>query len=169
MHKADIVNVRKRSRGDVRKPKVIHDYNQKMGGMENDAMIGNYSCFRKTCKWYIKMFFRFFEEALYNTLDVYSKVGKKKTTKFMLFKLEAIREMLEDTHQISADSEFDCLKGRHFLSVIPPSHSKEKPQKRYVVCYKNKFWKESHYHWENCQDHPAIRIVPCTMFHDIPH
>ena len=100
---------------------------------------------------------------------VYSKVGKKKTTKFMLFKLEIIREMLEDAHQISADSEFDCLKGRHFLSVIPSSHSKEKPQKRCVVCYKNKFRKESRYHCENCQDHPAFRIVPCTMFHDISH
>ena len=44
MHKADIVNVRKRSHGDARKPKVIHDYNQEMGRMEDDAMIGNYSC-----------------------------------------------------------------------------------------------------------------------------
>ena len=169
MHKADIVNVRKRSHGDARKPKVIHDYNQELGRMEDDAMIGNYSCIRKTWKWYIKMFFHFLEEALYNTFDVYSKVGKKKTTKFMLFKLEIIREMLEDAHQISADSEFDCLKGRHFLSVIPSSHSKEKPQKRCVVCYKNKFRKESRYHCENCQDHPAFRIAPCTMFHDISH
>ena len=52
MHKADIVNVRKRSKGDVQKPKVIHDYNQKMGEVDkNDAMTGNYSCIRKTYKW----------------------------------------------------------------------------------------------------------------------
>ena len=39
MCKADIVNVRKRSHGDVQKPKVIHDYNQKMKGVDiNDAM-----------------------------------------------------------------------------------------------------------------------------------
>ena len=34
MHKADIVNVRKRNQGDVQKPKVVHDYNQEMGGVE---------------------------------------------------------------------------------------------------------------------------------------
>ena len=39
MCKADIVNVRKRSHGDVQKPKVIHDYNQKMEGVDiNDVM-----------------------------------------------------------------------------------------------------------------------------------
>ena len=56
----------------------------------------------------------------------------------MLFKLEVNREMLEDAYQTPVDSEFDHLKGHHFLSVIKPSKSKEKPRKRCVVCYKNK-------------------------------
>ena len=87
MHKADIVNVRKRSHGDVQKPKVIHNYNQKMGGVDkNDAMIENYSCIRKTYKWCKKIFFHFFEEELY-VFVVYSKEGRKKITKFMLLKL----------------------------------------------------------------------------------
>ena len=67
MHKADMVNARKQRHGDVQKPKVIHDYNKKMGGMDkNDAMIGNCCCIRKTYKWYIKIFFHFLEEAFYN-------------------------------------------------------------------------------------------------------
>ena len=33
--------------------------------------------------------------------------------------------MLEGAHQIPVDSEFDCLKGCHFLSVIPPCKGKE--------------------------------------------
>ena len=42
----------------IQKPKVIDDYNQKMGGIEkNDAIIGNYSCIRKSYQWYIKIFF----------------------------------------------------------------------------------------------------------------
>ena len=57
-------------------------------------MIGNYSGIRKTYKWYIKIFFYFLEEALYNALVVYSKEDEKKITKFMLFRLEVIREML---------------------------------------------------------------------------
>ena len=58
MHIADIVNARKRSHGDVQKPKVIHDYNQKLGGVDkNHAMIGNYFSIRKTYEWNIKFFF----------------------------------------------------------------------------------------------------------------
>ena len=43
----------------------------------------------------------------------------------MLFKLEVIREMLEDAHQIPADSQFDLLKGCHSLSVIT-THQKQR-------------------------------------------
>ena len=165
MHKADIVNVRKRSHGDVQKPKVIYDYNQKMGEVDkNDVMIGNYSCIRKTYKWYIKVSSDFLEEALYHGFVVYSKEGEKKITKFMLLKLKVIREMLEDAHQIPEDSESDRLKGRYFLSVIPPSKSKEK-QERCVVCYKNKVRKESRYHCKNCQDHPGLCPEPCFMIY----
>ena len=139
MDKANIVNVRKQSHWDVQKPKVIHDYNQKKGGVkENGSMIGNYSSISKTYKWYTKIFFNFREEALFNAFVVYSKEGEKKVTKLMLFKSEVIREMLEDAHQIQADSKFDRLKGRHFVSVIPPCKSKGKPQKRCVDCHKNK-------------------------------
>ena len=46
MHKADTVNVRRRNRREdniIQKPKVIDDYNQKMGGIDkNYAIIGNY-------------------------------------------------------------------------------------------------------------------------------
>ena len=48
-------------------------------------------------------------------LFTYCKEDEKKISKFMLFRLEVIHEMLEDAHQIPADSEFDRLKGRHFL------------------------------------------------------
>ena len=54
MHKADTVTVRTRNRREdnmIQKPKVIDDYNQKMGGIDkNDAIIGNYSCIRKSYK-----------------------------------------------------------------------------------------------------------------------
>ena len=72
---------------------------KRMGGVDkNDAMIGNYPWIKKTYKWNIKIIFHFLEEALYNAIAVYSKEGEKKIIKFILFKLEVIREMLEDTH-----------------------------------------------------------------------
>ena len=131
MYKLDIVNVRKKSHGDLQRPKVIHDYNPKMEGVDrNNAMIANYSCIRISYKWYINFFFHFLEEALYNAFVSYS--------------------------------------AKHsFFSVIPPSKSKEKPQKRCVVCYESKIPKKSCYHCKNCQDHPGW--CSATWFHDISH
>ena len=52
MHKAGTVDVLRRNRREdniIQKPKVINDYNQKMGGVDkNDAVIGDYSCIRKS-------------------------------------------------------------------------------------------------------------------------
>ena len=92
MHKADSVNVNRRNRRNdqIQKPTVIHDYNQKMGGVDkNDAMVGNYSCIRKSYKWYSKIFFHFLEEAVYNAFVMYYKVEEGKKHKFMQFKLKA--------------------------------------------------------------------------------
>ena len=66
---ADTVNVRRRNRRKdniIQKPKVIHDYNQKMGRVDkNDAIIGNYSCIRKSYQWYIKIFFHYLVETCF--------------------------------------------------------------------------------------------------------
>ena len=51
IHTAEVVQTGKKDHSgkNVRKLKVIHDYNKKMGGVDkNDAKFGNYSCIRKT-------------------------------------------------------------------------------------------------------------------------
>ena len=95
---------------------------------KNDAMIRNYSCIRKTYKWYKKIIFYFLEEALYNGFIVYSKEDEKKFTKFMLFKLEVIHEMLEDAHQIPVSAS---TKKNHRRDVLPVT--KRKFGKNFVI------------------------------------
>ena len=95
---------------------------------KNDAMIRNYSCIRKTYKWYKKIIFYFLEEALYNGFIVYSKKDEKKFTKFMLFKLEVIHEMLEDAHQIPVSAS---TKKNHRRDVLPVT--KRKFGKNFVI------------------------------------
>ena len=39
-----------------------------MGGVDkNDAIVGSYSCIRRTYKWTTKMFFHFLEETVFNS------------------------------------------------------------------------------------------------------
>ena len=111
-----------------------------MGGVDkNDTMIGNYSCIRKSYKWYTNIFFHFLEEAAYNAFVIYDKVEEGKKHQFMQFKLEVVDQMLQDA-SVPPDSraEFDHLKGRHFPTLIPATQNKEKPQKWCIVYYKNK-------------------------------
>ena len=102
-----------------------------MGGVDkNDAMVGNYSCIRKTTK----IFFCFLEEAIFNLFLLYSKNNGKK--EFLEFKVEVVRQMLSSSNiTIAPPQLFDRLKGRHFPSEIPPTEKKAKSQKRCVVCY----------------------------------
>ena len=80
IHTGDVFQTGKKdqSRENVRKLKVIHDYNQKMDGVDkNDGMVGNYSCIRKTYNWTNKVFFHFLEEAIFNSFLLYSKNNGK--------------------------------------------------------------------------------------------
>ena len=167
MHKADSVNVNRRNRRNdqIQKPTVIHDYNQKMGGVDkNDAMIGNYSCIRKSYKWYTKIFFHFLEEAVYNAFVIYDKVEEGKKHKFMQIKLEVVHQMLQDV-RVPPDprAEFDSLNGRHFRTLIPATQNKEKPQKRRIFCYKNNVRRESRYHYDQCVTNPGLCAPPCFL------
>ena len=136
MHKADAVNVCGRSgRKDniIQKPKVIDDY---MGGVDkNGAIIGNYSCIRKSYKWYINTFFHYLEEVVFNVFIIYKNYHLQPKYTFMELKLEIIRSMLgHAASHVEPSLKFDRLKCRHFAEVIPATEKKEKPQKRCVVC-----------------------------------
>ena len=49
-----------------------------MGGVDkNDAIVGSYSCIRRTYKWTTKMFFHFLEETVFNSILLYSKSNRK--------------------------------------------------------------------------------------------
>ena len=90
MHKVDTTNVRRRNRREdtiIQKSKVIDDYNQNMGGAnKNDGIIGNYSCKRKSCKRYIKIFFRYLEEGVFNAFIIYKNYHTQPKYTFMEFK-----------------------------------------------------------------------------------
>ena len=73
--------------------KVGHEYNQKMGGVDkNVGMVDNYSSICKCHKWTTKMFFHFFEEAIFNSFIIYNNGGDTKI--FLAFKVDVIYGML---------------------------------------------------------------------------
>ena len=170
MHKAEAVDTGKKNRKgeSIMKPKAIHDCNQKMGGVDkNDAMIGNYSCIRKTYKWYTKVFYHFLEEGIFNAFIIYKKNAPNRRKRYLQFKMDVIREMIRRTKkEINTTTSFDRLKGRHFPALIPPTENKEKPQKRCVVCKKKNGRKDVRYHCNDCDKKPGLCTAPCfELYH----
>lgn len=98
-------------------------------------MISNYSCIRKSYKWYTKIFFHFLEEAVYNAFVIYDKIEEGKKHKFMQFKFEVARQLL-------------------FL---------QPKRKRCIMCYKNNLRRETRYHCDQCISNPGLCAAPCFM------
>lgn len=97
IHTMKSVNTGKKNlRGDnIEKLHIIHDNNQKMDGVDkNDAVVGNYSCVRKSYKWTTKVFLHYLEEAMFNSYIIYKKTGGKK--RFLQYKLAVIEAMLRE-------------------------------------------------------------------------
>ena len=73
--------------------------------------------------------------------------------------------MLDD---VTMEQIFQSLPnvGRQFLELVPLTDKKEKPQKRCVVCTKEKKRKESRYQCKTCSNHPELCPVSCfEVFH----
>ena len=171
IHKANMVNTGRRDRqgNQIRKLQVIHDYNRYMGGVDrNDEMIANYNSVRKSMKWTKKVAFHFIEEAVLNSFLLKKKSDI--TKRFLKFKLEAISSLLAAAGtDVAAPAATDRLSGRHFPELIPPTPMKQKPQKRCVVCTRNKRRKESIYQCGDCPEKPGLCAAPCfRLFHTQP-
>ena len=151
---------------DIIKPVLVKHCNRFMGGTDrNNAIIGNYSSIRKSMKLTTKVAFHFIEEAVLNSFILFDKVIGKKH--FLQFKLLLIRQMLGD---VTMEQNFQSLLnvGRHFPELVPPTDKKEKPQKRCVVCTKEKKKKESRYQCKTCSNHPGLCPALCfEIFHTV--
>ena len=163
IHRANMVNTGRRDRegNQVRKLQVVHDYNRYMGGVDrNDEMLANYISVRKSMKWTKKVAFHFIEEAVLNAYLLNKKSDNRK--RYLKFKLVAISALLAaGGTDIAAPAATDRLSGRHFPEVIPPTPMKQNPQKRCVVCTRNKRRKESRYHCGDCPEKPGLSAAPC--------
>ena len=136
IHKANVINTRRRDRQGnvVRKLKLIERYNRYMGGVDkNDEMIGTYSYIRKSMKWTKKVAFHFIEEGILNAHILFKKEGG--TKQLLRFKLDCINYLLAaSASEPSAPEASDPFSCCHFQKLIPPTNSKQNPQKRCVVC-----------------------------------
>ena len=124
IHEIKMERLPKRGRDGLAPSKfsLVNDYNKYMGRVDrNDALIGNYTCVRKTFKWTVKVVMHLTEQAALKAFILFDKVYPGKIG-FMNFKMEAIDKIITRARLNSESNLFENPKiGRHFLEIIPPT------------------------------------------------
>ena len=118
---------------------LVNNYNKYMGRVHrNDALIGNYTCVRKTFKWTVKVAMHFIEEVVLNAFILFDKTKPDKA-RFMNFKMELIETTITRARLDSSKDLYEHPSiGRHFLELVPPTEKKQNPQKRCIKCTKKR-------------------------------
>ena len=149
------------------KLKLVNDYNADMGGVDqNDALIGNYTCIRKSFKWTVKVAIHYVEHAVLNSFILYDKINPNKTC-FMNFKVDVIEKIIIGVDcQNTPNMLSHPAIGRHFLEQIPRSEKKEKLQKRCQICHEEGRKERNAPLMQNCPTHLGLSPAPCLeKFH----
>jgi hypothetical protein len=132
----------------VTKPTCIVDYIASMGGVDvADQMNQNYSCLRKTTKWYKKLFFHLFTVCTVNAYLLYRKyapeAGKNGHHAFRMYVCEALLREAEGAPRPATEKgrkhkgdKPTRLTDRHFPDNIPakPGAKRMRPCRDCVGC-----------------------------------
>ncbi|CAF1017113.1 unnamed protein product [Rotaria sp. Silwood1] len=169
----------KRSNTTIQKPASVIDYNSNIHTIDKaDMQISLVVYLRKSIKWYRKLFFYMLDLSVYNSYLLY-KINTKKKRKFVDYRLQLIREILQ-TYSVpkptigrpALTNLPTRLTGRHFPSLIPQTTNKENPQRKCVVCAhtdrRPRRRTDSRYICEDCD--VALCVVGCfEEFHTLLH
>jgi len=148
------VATRKVKRGEVvRKPKLIADYNKHMGGVDkNEQIINTYTSVRKSHKWVTKVFFHFFDEAIFNSFLLYRRIHPQ--TLFLTFKIEVTKLMLA-LNDPDGPATIPRKAGRHYIRCIA-----DRKSRKCIYCPRQQR-KNTRYECKQCPTHPALCINEC--------
>ena len=154
---------------NIMKPTCILDYNKNMGGVDmGDASLTHYPAYRKTVKWYRKLFFGFLDITLLNANAIYNHHTQKKCPALQ-FRLNLVEQILgkyfvpqeRPSRPLDKLSAFR-LSGRHFPKLCSKTGKKDK-RRRCVVCSQTTKEKrkrvESYYECTECD--VGLCIDPC--------
>ncbi|GFN84337.1 PiggyBac transposable element-derived protein 4-like [Plakobranchus ocellatus] len=123
IHSATNVVFRKTDKdgNNIKKPQAIVDYVKHMNGVDvHDQIVKNYSCVRKTVKWWKKLFFHLFCRILTNAYILYKKSVSKPCTHYQ-FRLQIVRKLMAE----ATNNPGPSTSSRNFRSL---SHLRGKTQ-----------------------------------------
>lgn len=177
IHNAEMKETNKRDlQGNViKKPQVVLDYNDTMGGVDRlDQHLHDYPIARKRGKkYYKKIFFHLLDISVWNSFILYQKNGgRKNNLDFRKTLIEKLITKYHTTKKIGRPSSQPGplrLTGRHFPEYVPATMNRSDACRRCVVCCSKKnrngkkIRKETRFYCSNCN--VGLCVVPCFMIY----
>jgi hypothetical protein len=141
-HSHDTRTVTIRGKETVKPISVLY-YNQCMGGVDlKDQLLHSYLIERKWMdKWYGKLFRRLLNTSILNAMIIYRNNTGKRIDQ-LSFRIQLVEGLFVKyanvlEHKVpgrhSSDNTVPRLTQRHFISKLPPSEKKARPQRQCVV------------------------------------
>ncbi|XP_068122476.1 piggyBac transposable element-derived protein 4-like [Hyperolius riggenbachi] len=157
----------------VNKPVAIVDYNRFMGAVDlADQVLAPYKIDRKRKAWYKKVALYLMQVSIHNAFLIYKKAGNGGT--FLKFQEQVITSLIFQSGQpamnpdLLVSEDVIRLHARHFPAPLPPTTSKQHPQKRCKVCRRNGARRDTRYHCPQCPSKAALCLVPCfEVYHTV--
>ncbi|XP_068129533.1 piggyBac transposable element-derived protein 4-like [Hyperolius riggenbachi] len=157
----------------VNKPVAIVDYNRFMGAVDlADQVLAPYRIDRKRKAWYKKVALYLMQVSIHNAFLIYKKAGNGGT--FLKFQEQVITSLIFQSGQpamnpdLLVSEDVIRLHARHFPAPLPPTTSKQHPQKRCKVCRRNGARRDTRYHCPQCPSKAALCLVPCfEVYHTV--
>ena len=146
------------------KPKAVVDYNKwKVGVDVSDQLASSHSSTRRTIRWYIKLFFYFFDMAMTNAFVCYKHIkgpmaGRK--SGFTNFKIELARETLLQYNQNKSQRPPQVLVPR----LTPGAHFLYLHERRSChVCWSRGKRQATKYRCDKCN--VSLCVDPCNKIY----
>ncbi|CAG2224985.1 unnamed protein product [Mytilus edulis] len=132
---------------NIIRPKVVFEYNSKMGGVDrSDQMISYCKIPIKTMKWWKKVIFHMFSMAALNSYLIYkSTTTERSPLLFRNYRRKFIKQLIEKSNDVGlheakksagrpSGKQLERLTGRHFAEKIIPTGTKLTLTRRCIVC-----------------------------------
>lgn len=172
IHSPEMVEVASHNNEIKRKPKVVMEYNNTMGGVDRmDQHLTSYPIIKKRGKkYYKKIFFHLLDISVWNAFVLYQKNGGKYS--HLNYRLDLVDRLIEKYGSVNKTKGRPGilpnplrLTERHFLDIIPSNEKKLRPTRQCFVCCSKRndngkrIRKETRYFCPDCD--VGLCLSPC--------
>ena len=163
---------------EIRKPVVVEQYNQFMGGVDrSDQLLSYYGFAHRTVKWWRRAVFHLLDMAVVNAYVLHTHINKRLTHE--QFRIELTKELLLETSTDVSENmpvthgrlprplpPQSRLTERHFPDHLPCTPSGKRGQTECVVCSKKRGHKRKTTTYMCKQCRLPMCIIPCfELYH----